>query len=107
MATRDEMQRLLNFYWLALPAGQAKVGQLVVASRDGQHFDIEKADNVETITILLSDQMVDLDKPVVITANGKELFKGIVARKVSALASTLAQRGDPYLVFPAEVSVKL
>ena len=95
-----------RFYWLALPAGEARANQLVIATHDGQHIVIEKAEDVNTVTILLNDQMLDLDKPVVVTARGKELFNGVAPRTVGTLASTLAERGDPDLIFCAEVKVK-
>jgi hypothetical protein len=96
-----------RLYWLALPEGKARGGQLVVATRDGQHIEIEKAEEVTTLTIRLNDQMLDLDKPVVITFSGKEIFKGKAPRTIENLASTLARRGDPDLVFPANLTVKL
>ena len=86
-----------RFYWLAVPEGEAKGGQLVIASRKGQQVEIEKAEGVKTLTILLSDAMADLDKPVTVTMGGKELFKGMPPRTVAALHKTLAGRGDPDL----------
>lgn len=96
-----------RFYWLAVPQGEAKGGQLVVATRKGQHVNVEKAQDVKTLTILLNDKMLDLDKPVVITFEGKQLFKGKVPRTIENLDSTLAQRGDPDLVFSASRTVQL
>jgi hypothetical protein len=95
-----------RFYWLAVPAKSAKAGSLVVASRDGQTIDIEKAEDVPHLTVLLNDKMLDLDKPVTITYAGRELFKGKVKRTIAELAATLAERGDPELVFDAAVEVE-
>jgi hypothetical protein len=92
-------------YWVATPASEAKKGQQIVASRDGQTITIEKTVSVKTVTILFSDKMLDLDKPVTITMDGKELFKGIVPRSVAELHATLVDRGDPEMVFCAAKTV--
>ncbi|HEX8914317.1 MAG TPA: hypothetical protein VF796_18360 [Humisphaera sp.] len=94
-----------RFYWLAVPAGQAKAGSLVVASRDGQKVSIEKAEGVARLTVMLSDALVDLDKPVAVFVNGRAAFKGAVARTIRSLHDTLAGRGDQRSVFDGAVTV--
>jgi hypothetical protein len=96
-----------RFYWLAMPEGTAKAKQLVIASRKGQTIDIEKTEGVKTLTILLNDTMVDLDKPVTIKMDGKTLFEGIVPRTAGELDKTLSQRGDPTSVFSAAQTVQI
>jgi hypothetical protein len=95
-----------RFYWLAVPPKSAKAGALVVATRDGPTIDIEKAEDVPHLTVMLNDKMLDLDKPVTITSAGRELFRGKLKRTVGELAKTLAERGDPDLVFGAAVEVE-
>lgn len=94
-------------YWLAVPAKEAKGDSLVVANRDGQTVDIAKAEKVSKLVVRLDDRMADLDKPVTVTMNGKELYKGTPSRTIGAMLATLAGRGDPKLVFDAEVGVTL
>jgi hypothetical protein len=95
-----------HFYWLSVPKEQAKAGQLVVVSRKGQGIDIEKAEGVAKLTIQLNDAMLDLDREVVVTANGKECFKGKPSRTIGAIAGTMeSNRGDPNLTFDAMVTV--
>jgi hypothetical protein len=96
-----------RLYWLAVPKAEAKGGQLVVASRRGQHIEVEKAEGVKTLTVLLSDAMMDLDKPVTVSMGRKVLFNGVARRTVAGLNGTLAERGDPDLVFEAAVTVRL
>jgi hypothetical protein len=96
-----------RFYWLAMPNGEARKGQLVVASRAGQRIEIERTEDVKSLTILLSDGMMDLDKPVTVIAGGKTLFEGRVTRTITELIATLDRRGDPMLVFPASVTVEV
>ena len=96
-----------RFYWLAVPPGEAKGGALVEVKRDGQTIEILKAENVKTLLIRLDDRMLDLDKPVKVTLAGKTLFEGKAPRSASTLKKTLAGRGDPKLMFDAEIVVKL
>ena len=51
--------------------------------------------------------MVDLDEPVRVTHAGKELFAGRLPRTVGVMVRTLVGRGDPGLIFDAEVEVDL
>ena len=51
--------------------------------------------------------MLDLDRPVEVRHAGKVLFAGEVSRTIGVMARTLAGRGDPGLVFDAEVEVVL
>ena len=94
-------------YWLAVPSKDAKGDSLVVANRDGQTVDIAKAEKVSKLLVRLDDRMVDLDKTVTVTMAGKELYRGTPSRTVGAMLNTLAGRGDPKLVFDAEVGVDL
>lgn len=96
-----------RFYWLAVPAESAKVDSLVTARRRGQTIDIETADQVDNLRVRLDDRMVDLDQPVIMTHAGRELFRGIAPRTIRTLLRTLIGRGDPELVFCAEISVAL
>jgi predicted esterase len=92
-------------YWLAVPKDEAKVDSLIVATRSGQAIDITTAEKVSKIVVRLDDRMADLDKPVTVKRSGKELFAGVAPRTVGTLVKTLAGRGDPGLVFDAEVTV--
>jgi hypothetical protein len=93
-----------RFYWLAVAKDQARAGQDIVAERNGQSIALTAADQ-ETIGVRLNDAMLDLDQPVIITRNGKEAFRGCATRTIRTLAETLENRGDPELIFSAEVKV--
>ena len=94
-------------YWLAIPEGEVKARQLVVAKRDGQVITIEKAEDVGAVTILLNDEMVDLDLPVTVVMDRETLFEGKVERSAEVIERTLGERLDPGLVFSGEVKVLL
>jgi transglutaminase-like putative cysteine protease len=96
-----------RFYWLAVPTGEAKGGQLLIVKRIGQEVHIEKAEQISGVTVMLNDAMVDLDQPVRIVMGGKELSNSVPIRTVERLAASLRSRGDRDLMFPAEVTVSL
>ncbi len=94
-------------YWLAVPTADAKSDSLLVATRAGQVIEITSAEKVSKVLIRLDDRMADLDKPVEVKHGGKVLFTGPAARTIATQLKTLTGRGDPGLVFDAEVEVKV
>ena len=80
--------------------------QRIVASRDGNTVTIEEAEHVEELVLLLDDRMADLDQPVRVLCGGKELASVTPKRTVDALIASLIARGDPRLMFSAELPVK-
>jgi poly(3-hydroxybutyrate) depolymerase len=94
-------------YWLAVPKEEIAGGSLVIADRAGQTINLAKVEGVKHLHIRLDDRMLDTDQPVIVTHGGKELFHAVPARTIGTLLATLADRGDPKLVFDAEVSVTL
>lgn len=95
-----------RFYWLARPKEEVKRGQQIIAERAGQTITLSST-NAQTVTVLLNDRMVDLDRAVLIRADNKELVCKRAPRTVATLARTLAERGDTNLAFSAEVTVTL
>jgi hypothetical protein len=94
-------------YWLAVPKGKAKGGSLVVVERAANKITITKAEDVERLVIRLDDRMIPFQGPVVVEQAGKILHSAPVTRTIATLAKTLADRGDPKLMFDAEVEVIL
>jgi poly(3-hydroxybutyrate) depolymerase len=94
-------------YWLAVPPGEAKVDSLVDVKRDGQVVEITSAEKVRKLIVYFDERMADLDKPVTVKYTGKDLFSRNPARTIEAMVKTLADRGDPKLMFDAQVSVEL
>jgi len=92
-------------YWLALPPGAARAGQEIRATRSGQKITLQTTD-VADVLVRLSDAMLDLDAPVTVLAGAKTVFTGRAARTIGTLARTLAERGDPELMFSAELAVR-
>jgi poly(3-hydroxybutyrate) depolymerase len=94
-------------YWLAVPPKEAKVDSLVVATHSGQQFEIVSAENVSNLLVRLDDRMADLDQPIVIRHGNEKLFSGPAKRTIGVMLKTLVGRGDPALVFDAELAVTL
>lgn len=84
-----------RFYWLHLPDGaQAKAGDRIDARVEGQAITIDGAVPAG-LTLRLSDRLVDLDRPVRVTVNGRVAFTGKVPRTAAAIVRSLAERADP------------
>ncbi|MDF1701686.1 MAG: transglutaminase domain-containing protein [Planctomycetota bacterium] len=94
-----------RFYWLAVPKGTAKRGQTVRALVKGQRIEIQ-AEGLEALTLRLGDELIDLDKPVVVTLNGKQAFRGKVKRSMRAIWDSLRARPDPRSVATAVLEIK-
>ncbi len=94
-----------RFYWLEVGAEDAKRGAEIIATRSGQTFEIESED-VSSVTLLLNDDMVDLDQPVIVKSGGKTVFEGKAPRTIASLQQSLERRSTAPL-FSARVDVQL
>lgn len=94
-------------YWMAVPKESATAGQEITVQRQGQTFTITATPSVKHCIVMLNDFMADLDRPITILVGGTEVFSGNVTRTIAQLAKTLAERGDPELIFSAAQSVTL
>lgn len=84
-----------RFYWLQIPdAAQAKAGDRIDARVEGQAIIIDGAVPAG-VTLRLSDRLVDLDRPVRVTVNGRVAFAGKVPRTAAAIVRSLEERLDP------------
>lgn len=89
-----------RFYWLAVDI--AEVGSLTEATIEGQTIGVV-SDASRGLRVRLNDELLDLDQPVALSFNGVVAHSGSVDRVIATLAETLAERGDPRLMFSAEV----
>jgi predicted peptidase len=94
-----------RFYWLAIDDDQRKAGTEVVATRDRQRVDLH-SDQLDRVTVRFNDRMLDLDQPITIARDGKQMETASVQRTIGVLHKTLEERGDPKSVFSAEVVVR-
>lgn len=103
---RQEEVTRKAFYWLSVPEEECSHKAMVVAEIDKNVINISESD-YSRLTIYLNDEMVDLNKPVVVNYKGKKVFKGKLPRTIANMARTLAERGDLRYMFPAMVEVEL
>jgi hypothetical protein len=97
-----------RLYWIAVPkADKSLAGAFATVERSKQTIEIKTAEKIETLLIRLDDRMLDLDQPLKVTYGGKTLFEGRPHRTIATLIHTLDKRGDPKLMFDAEVEFKL
>jgi len=94
-----------RFYWLAVPKDDAKAGDEITATIQGQQITLETKDAPHVI-IRLNDKMLDLDKPITVQFGTQKLFEGTLPRTTAAIAKTLTERGDPTAIFTAELDIK-
>ena len=88
-------------------AGVGTVAEMVVEGADQTINVVSSNDKAKEITVLLNDEIVDLDQPVTIRANQKEILTGHIDRTIAALNRSVLQRFDPTLCFSSSVSVRL
>ncbi len=95
-----------RFYWLAVDPQDIRERALIIASRDGQLFDLQTTE-ADRVRLLLNDSIVDLDQPLKVSLGGKVLFDGRVERTIEVISKALQERLDANLAYSAEVGVSL
>lgn len=60
-----------------------------------------------TVGVLLNDKLLDLDRPVTVLCNGRQVFSGPVERDGHTLLETLVRRGDWNYAFPVRIEIDL
>jgi hypothetical protein len=72
---------------------------------EGQTITIETPASGE-LTLRLSDELLDLDKPVRVIAGDKTVFDGGVKRSFAAVEQSVSEREDPQTVCTALLQVR-
>jgi len=83
-----------RFYWLVVPQAEARAKNKIVAEVDGQNISLA-GDVPKGMTLRLSDALLNLDKPLRVSVNGREVFQGRVARRAEVIRESLQERADP------------
>lgn len=93
-----------RFYWLGRPPKAVNPYELYAAHVEGQTVTIERP-AAGTMTLRLSDALLDLDQPVQVVAGGKKVFEGKVPRSFTAIIQSLQEREDKQTVATALLPV--
>lgn len=83
-----------RFYWLSVPAAEAKARRRIDAVVEGQEIRIS-GDVPKGLALRLSDALVDLDRPIRVRVGDREVFNGPVPRDEAVIRNSLAERADP------------
>jgi poly(3-hydroxybutyrate) depolymerase len=84
----------------AAPSGRVDL------TRDGNTVRAATS-GVAEFTLLVSPDVFDFSKPIIVVAGGKTVFNGRVARSVATLMKWAAKDNDRTMLFGAEIDVKL
>jgi poly(3-hydroxybutyrate) depolymerase/transglutaminase-like putative cysteine protease len=93
-----------RFYWLERASEAVKSYEIYAAHVEGQTITIETP-ATGSLTLRLSDRLLDLDQPIRILAAGKTIFEGKVPRSFAAVVQSLQEREDPDTIATALVPV--
>ena len=73
-------------------------------TREGNTF-AARTRGVQQFTLLLSPDVVDFSKPVIVTVNGREVFSGAVKKDVATLMKWAARDNDRTMLYGAELPI--
>jgi len=83
-----------RFYWLKIPDKAAAMAEeKIVASIDGQTVTLD-GNLPAKMELRLGDALLDLDQPVKVVVNGKEVSNNVVPRTAATIWRTLQERAD-------------
>jgi poly(3-hydroxybutyrate) depolymerase len=82
-----------RFYWLAVPEAEAKKRRSITGEVNEQTIRLT-GDVPKLAMVRLSDQLLDLDKPVRVMVNDREVFNAIVTRDAEVIRESLRERAD-------------
>lgn len=94
-----------RFYWLGMPIESAKKGLKARVVVNANDINILENDN-EYLYIYLNDDLVNLDKKVTVTINGKQVFNKKVPRNAAVIKESVAARMDKSLIFTGKLVIK-
>lgn len=80
-------------YWLQVPKDAAKAGTLITAELRERRI-VLAGDVPAGLSLLLADELLDLDEPLTVVVGEREVFAGKVERTVGAIATALQTRPD-------------
>lgn len=91
-----------SFYWLWWDEPRPNAIVDARLDREANTIAVEVDGDASGLAVQLSAGVVDLDRELVVSLNGSEVFRGAVATSLAVLAST-ARTGDPGRTFVARI----
>ena len=99
----DGSETAWDTFWVGirgLSGGQGKV----IATRKENRIEVTST-GVTNVVIYVSDEFLDLDKPVVVVVNGQERHNAIVPRSAEFLCTHIARTDDRGRFFSGEIVI--
>jgi poly(3-hydroxybutyrate) depolymerase/transglutaminase-like putative cysteine protease len=93
-----------HFYWLERSPESVRPGEIYAARVEGQSIQIEQP-ATGALDLCLSDDLLDLDQPIQVSASGRSIFEGTVPRTTAAIANSLRETEDPSSIATANLHV--
>lgn len=93
-----------RFYWLKNI--NPSVGDLIEAEISDQVININSS-TVSSIIIQLNDNLIDMDKKVVVKYRGKNLYNGYVSRNENIIKDSILEYGDPQSIYYGQIFISL
>lgn len=92
------------FYWIGVPEANSGDRHETVVELSGNEINITKFEP-NVLDFYLSDNVVDLNKEVIIKNNGIEVFKGKLNRTIENIWNSINSRGEIAYSFPVKYSL--
>lgn len=93
-----------QFYYISVPQQEMQRGREVRLSVKGNTITIGKCDYSQ-LTLGLTDELLNLDKPITVYLNGKRIMKQKVQRSQAVMEKWIRQKGDENYACPAELVI--
>lgn len=94
-----------QFHWIGLQERKPPAAPVnVTAEIKGQEVGIVDA-SIDSLVVLLSDSLLNLDKPVRVLWKGKPVYEGTPPRTIANLYQTAQDRGDRAYLYPVILKV--
>ena len=93
-----------RFYWLKNI--NPSVGDLIEAEISDQVININSS-TVSSIITQLTDNLIDIDKKVVVKYRGKNLYNGYVSRNENIIKDSILEYGDPQSIYYGQIFISL
>jgi poly(3-hydroxybutyrate) depolymerase len=93
-----------HFYWLWWDAPRMRAIVVAELDREANSIRVTVRGKSDGLYVLLNDELVDMDREVVVYEGAREVFRGVPERTLVALLST-GVRGDEKLMFDARIAL--
>ncbi len=95
-----------HYYWLFVDQPQ-KLNFIEAEYTAPDTVSVKSDDIAGRVSVLFNEKLVNIDKPVKVIANGKEVFNGMLKYSVSALVASVKEYEDTEFEYCSRVDLEL